>query len=92
MCPPSPPSYYQSAIGPMVTHALGYYAHLTSLGNEHSVCYELLLTSFIYILPFFLLFCTNVNDPSPTFDSVALCIAPCSGFYIDQHGVFKFYH
>ena len=47
---------------PMVTHALMhlgslsvflttyiYYAHLTSVGFEHSVCHESLLTSFIYI-------------------------------------------
>ena len=46
-----PPCYYQSANDLMVTHAFAqmmymiYYTHPTSVGFEHSVCYELLLTS-----------------------------------------------
>ena len=40
MCPPG---YYESANGPMVTHALG------PMHFGHSGCHESLLTSFIYI-------------------------------------------
>ena len=63
MCPPG---YYQSANGLMVAHALGHMmygytllvpmlvhiagTHLTSVGFEHSVCHESLLTSFIMLL------------------------------------------
>ena len=49
-----PQCYYQSANDLMVTHALGqmmymiYYTHPSSIGFEHSVCYELLLNS-LYI-------------------------------------------
>ena len=59
-----PPCYYQSANDVMVTHALGqmtymiYYTHPTSVGFEHSVCYELLLSS-LYIYIYIYIYITN---------------------------------